>query len=165
MVVPSKIKIKMGSFELEYECDELISKDSLIELVEKLAKLLPKEALKPQKAAAKTEGDDEEEETSDSSPSTSTIAQKLGVTTGPGLVKAALARLCIFEKKSAVKRKDLITEMKTATSFFDKNHVSNLTSTLDRLVSDDVINQISTGTYALSEKTVKEVKTAFNGKS
>src|ERR1700734_3371298 len=117
VVVPSKIKIKLGSFELEYEVDEAVSKDALIEIVEKLSKMLPKEALrephkpKPHESAG-------EPPIPKGGMTTSTIAQKLSVNTGPGLAKAALARLFLYGGKETSKRKEILAEMKSAKTFY-----------------------------------------------
>ena len=54
--MPSKIKIKLGLFESHYEVDETISKEALIEIVEKISTLLPKEALKAQKGKRQGQG-------------------------------------------------------------------------------------------------------------
>ena len=160
----SKLKIKIGAFELEYEIDEAISKSDVLEVVGKLTEILPKQALQAAPPPAGSGSGDNPQPSPAGDLSTSTIAQKLGVDSGPTLARAALARLCIFDKKSAVKRKDILAEMKAASSFYKKTYNNNLTTTLARLVTDGEFNQVSPDTYALSEVAVKAIKTALNAK-
>jgi hypothetical protein len=160
-LMPSKIKIKLGLFELDYEVDEAISKDALIEIVEKISTLLPKEALKAQKGNDKGK----EDEDSGEAHSTSTIAQKLKADSGSGLAKAAMARLVIYGKQSTVKRKELLTEMQSAKTYYNKTYSSNLTTYLKTLVSEGTVLESGTDTYALSESAISAIKLALNGQS
>ena len=165
VVVPSKIKIKSGSFELEYEVDEAISKDSLIEIVEKLSTLLPKEAFKPAKVQDKNDEGDDPASEQPKDLSTSTIAQRLKIDSGSGLAKAAMARLVIFGKMGTVKRKELLTEMQAAKTYYKETYSSNLSTYLKTLVSEGTFLESGTDTYALSEASIAAIKLALNGKS
>jgi hypothetical protein len=163
VVVPSKIKIKLGSFELEYEVDELVSKDDVLDMVTKLSEILPEAAFEePEKDSDDNGGD--HNGTPKGQWSTSTIAQKLGLKKGSGLAKAALARLCIYGGKETVTRSELLTEMQTAKTFYKANFAKNLSGYLKTLVSDGTFLDHGSDTYALSDTGQTAIKQSLNDK-
>ena len=165
VIVPSKIKIKMGSFELEYESDEAISKQDVLEMVEKLSALLPKNALKLPKAEENGDQGDNSAGGQLKDMSTSTIAQRLKIDSGSGLAKAAMAKLIIFGKQRTVKSKELLTEMQTAKTYYKDTYSNNLTTYLKTLVSEGTFLESGTDTYALSEAGIASIKSGLNGQS
>lgn len=76
------------------------------------------------------------------------VADRLSVKSGPELVIAAAAYLQIIEGKQSFTRKELLSAMKSATSYYNQNIGSNLGSSLKSL-STSKLNQLNNGTYAL----------------
>jgi hypothetical protein len=165
VIVPSKIKIKMGSFELEYEVEDAVSKDDVLDMVTKLAEILPQAILDdPAESGESGEGTDTGK-APNGQWSTSTIAQKLNLKTGSGLAKAALARLTIYGGKDSVKRGELLAEMQTAKSFYKATFANNLSGYLKTLVSDGTFLDHGSDTYALGETSRAAIKQSLNGQS
>jgi endoglucanase Acf2 len=59
------------------------------------------------------------------------IAGQLSVKTGPDLIIAAAAKLTLVDGKDTFSRDELIAAMKTATSYYKKSDVNNLSSYLN----------------------------------
>lgn len=151
----SKIKLKVGSVEIEFEGSEEYMKGQLPTLIELLCANAP--------------NDDEEEVTSNSDvlpPSgdsskkkiemtTNTIAAKLNVKSGADLIIAACAHLCLVKGHDTFTRKNILAEMQTASNFYTKSYSKNLSRYLKTIVNEDKIIERSQDTYALSasEKT------------
>ena len=69
-----------------------------------------------------------------------------------------MARLVIYGKQSTVKRKELLTEMQSAKTYYNKTYSSNLTTYLKTLVSEGTVLESGTDTYALSESAISRNK-------
>ena len=158
----SRIKIKVGAIEVEYEGEETFIKDELPGLIKIVAVLHEKTGASPPDETKKTpeeKGGGGEAGKGKASLSTSSIATKLGCKSGPDLVMAACAHLGLVELKPQFTRSEIVGEMKSATAFFNKNFLKNLSSALKTLVVDDRINDVGTNTYALSAIEVPKLKT------
>lgn len=150
----SKIKIKMGPIEIEYEGSEEFLKKELPALLEAVSDLYNKSA--PQQmttqesvdsgslgaAAAPTNGTVQG--------TTSTLAAKLGGSTGPDLAMTAAARLTFVLNRDTFTRKELLDEMKTATAYYKPTYSGNFTATLTRLVKENKLMESAKNTYSLS---------------
>lgn len=151
----SKIKLKVGSVEIDFEGSEEYIKGQLPALVELLCANAP---------------NDEEEETAsnndvlppsgDSSKqklemTTNTIATKLNVKSGADLIIAACAHLCLVKGHDTFSRKNVLAEMQTASNFYTRSHSKNLSRYLKTVLGDGKIIERSQDNYALSasEKT------------
>ena len=163
----AKIRIKVGSMELEYEGDPSFLTggiEALLTTMGGLASQVPEETPLPEVAApvppANGNGN------SGGAPagsgqftfSTNTIAAHLGAKGGPELVICAMAELELVQGKASSTRQEVIAEMKNATTYFKQTMVSNLTSSLSGLVKAKRINQIAKDTYALSATERKQVE-------
>lgn len=151
----SKIRIKLGPIEVEYEGSESFLKEELPDLLAAVAKLhkesaAPAEALhappKPPSAGA-VQG------------TTATIAAKLGVKSGPDLILAACARMTFVSGQASFTRKQITDEIKGATGYYKKTYLNNLTTYLQQLVKDQKLVESSTDTFALSVPTRTQVET------
>ena len=156
----SKIKIKIGYIELEYEGDAAFIEKGLVKLLEEVVSKLP------QKIAPQHLG-----ETSSSSntanalnieDSTNTIAGHLDVKSGTDLIMAAAAHLTLVKGQAKFTRKEVTDEIKSATTYFNVNHIGNLTKNLNGLTKSKKLNLVATDTFALSptEKKAIEAKLA-----
>lgn len=154
----TKIKIRIGAIEIEYEGPEAFLKEELPALVTALA-TLHKTAVKD-----KLEQEEEHEETKDKKKgnvvqlSTNSIAAKLKVTSGSELVMAAAARLALGLGKATFSRKDITKEMKTATSYHKKTYLNNLTKSINGLVTGQKLLEQSQGIYALHAEERKRLE-------
>lgn len=159
----TKLRVKLGSFELEYEGDAAFSKEALEELIQHIGDVVGTTML--------TDVGSEESEDEATQPHTpegvsptkvilhtNSIASKLGVKSASDLTLAAAARLQIYGDKQTVSRHELLSEMKSATSHFKANMVSNFTKTLKVLVTSGKLNQITQNTYSLSSAARTEIE-------
>ncbi|WP_443632966.1 hypothetical protein ABXT64_10925 [Candidatus Marifrigoribacter sp. Uisw_064] len=156
-----KIKIKIGSIEIEYEGNEEYLKNDLPNLIDKLIDLKGI-------SIDKEEPEDEiEEETSSSGQnlkmSSNTIAAKLSSKSAADLVVVACAKLCLVDGSETFNRKDILTEMKTASNYYSKSAGKNLTQSLRTLISSQKLIERSTDNYALSAKLKGELKNKLGG--
>src|ERR1700733_9728243 len=156
--MPTKLRIKFKTFELEFEGEDKFAKADLLELIDKVHSF------------ANTILDDQEGEDSEDHSgagdengksdgwSTSKIAQKIGGNTGTKLVIAALAYHCIVKRRALATRKQIVDEMKLATAFYRDTFRKNLTSTLRSLVKSGKIHENGTDNFALSDSLLNSTK-------
>jgi len=160
----AKIRIKIGVIEIEYEGKASFLQDELLNLVQNLVGFYAehKAAIPVDAPPDKPEKSGPNGLSSQLDHSTNTIAGHLGAGSGSDLAIAAAARLTFVKKQDKFTRKEIDTEMKSATTYFNKNMSSNLSSSLNTLVKGKRLNQIEKDVYALSanEKATLEVKFA-----
>lgn len=160
MRMTTRLRMKVGSAEFEYEGPIDFTQDFIKELFSHMEGLtppivspdLPKSSVVSSAAA------------SISIPllHINTIASKLGVKTGPELAIAALASMQIIKGADKATRSEILEEMKSASSYFQANMAGNLSKILKTLVTNHKFNQISQNTFALNaaERAVVEQKLA-----
>src|SRR5687767_12900337 len=131
----SKIKVKVGGVEVEYEGSEAFLKEELPGLLSTLAKLQKEFGSTP---TLETEIPRENGEARVApvfgQATTGTIAAKLGVKSGPELIVAACARLIFVLGKDSFTRKEILQEMQSAAGYYKYTHVNNLTKYQRNLV-------------------------------
>lgn len=146
----SRIRARLGDLEIEYDgSQEYIAKGLLAFAKEFLASFDA-----APKVAARSETSIKRQTTN---LSTSSIAQKLGVKTGPELAIAAAAQLILVQKKDAFSHSELLAEMRAAKMFYKKSFHSNLGQTLKTLVSAGRLNHIGGDDYSLSAKETSDL--------
>lgn len=151
----SKIKIKMGAIEIEYEGSEAFLKEELPALLSAVSELYrssgvtdpkpasePTSSVTPQSLASPT--------SSNIQITTGSIAARIGVKSGTDLIMAASARLTLSLGIDNFSRAQILEEMKTASAYHKKTYVNNLTKYLNQLVKEHKLLETSKGTYALS---------------
>lgn len=156
-----KIRIKLGLIEIEYEGAESFLKKELPDLLGAVTQLY-----KDSGAVLEASGGGAEEvakvaaagESAGLQGTTSTIAAKLGVKSGPELILAACARLTFVSGNATFTRKQITDEMKSATGYYKKTYLNNLSSYLQNLVRDQKLVEATTGTFALSVPTKNELE-------
>lgn len=155
----SKIKIKMGAIEIEYEGSEQFLKDELPALLSAVSELYKSSASLISKidnnslsetstaaiVASKIQG------------TTATLAAKLGGGSGPDLAICAAARLTFVLNKDKFHRKELLAEMKTASSYYKSTYMSNMSTLLSGLVKSGKFMEPSTDNYSLSADSLKSI--------
>lgn len=162
----SKIKIKLGAIEVEYEGSETFLKEELPQLLSAVSDLYAKSrptlevpsSSQNTFANAATISSANAGNISKLEATTGSIAAKLGCKSGPELVMAAAARLTFVLKTATFARQKIIDEMKTASAYYKSTYVSNLSSSLNNLVKDGKLNEPSHGNYALTATSLKDLE-------
>ena len=153
----SKVRIKAGAVEFEYEGQTELSIENIKELFSHIEALFN---------AAQTDADNDNAIDSNDFPNlpkqnesvpapttnfhVNSIAEKLDAKTGSDLAIAAAAYLQFSEGKETFSRRELLDTMKKATKFYKKNMSGNLTKILNHLL-ESKINQVGSGHYSLSQ--------------
>jgi hypothetical protein len=158
----SKVKIKAGTIEVEFEGSEDYMKEELPGLVELLYSLSPTDQ------SSEEEGESEELEAStDKSKqklqmTTNTIASKLSVKTGNDLVIASCAHLTFVKGADTFTRGNILAEMKLASNYFKATMRKNLSSSLKTLINQGKILETAKDTYALDAALKIQLGTQLN---
>ena len=162
----AKIRIKVGSMEVEYEGEPSFLKDGLESLLAKMADLSIQVPEEPETRGDTSDGPDIAIPSNNYNLSTKTIAEHLAAKTGPEVVICALAKLQFVDNKDSASRSDILKEMKSAKGIYTNSMGSNLSATLSRLGSNKSGNkriiQGANGEYSLSrdERETIEAKLA-----
>jgi hypothetical protein len=163
----SKIKIKLGAIEIEYEGSETFLKEELPALLTAVSDLYQRshENLPPVTTATGTPTITQipsatviNSERPKIQATTQSIAAKLQVKSGPDLIMAAIARLTFVEGIATIPRDRITAEMKTANAYFKPTYVKNLSGYLHKLVKDSKLNESSKGQYALTARSLQEME-------
>jgi len=161
----SKIRIKLGKLEIKFEGSESFLENHIQNLVELLASVTPIESESEiEEEESELLEEKESSKTKKIDMSTSTIANKLGAASGRDLVLAACAHLHLVKGHEKYERKNILAEMKTATSYYKKTYTNNLTAMLQRLVKSGELNEIGENVYALEAKKAKGLESSLSGK-
>ncbi|OSQ44108.1 hypothetical protein [Thalassospira sp. MCCC 1A01428] len=154
----AKIRIKVGSMELDYEGEPSFLTEgieALLTTMGDLAGRIPKEL---PVLAEESDGVNFAVSTGNSTFSTNTLAAYLEVKTALELVICAISHLEIVQGKTASSRAEILAEMRSATTYFNGNMVGNLSKTLSSLTKGKRINQITKDTYSLSSSERKKIE-------
>tara|TARA_B100000787_G_C16160749_1_gene281262 strand:+ start:85 stop:567 length:483 start_codon:yes stop_codon:yes gene_type:complete len=156
----SKVRIKAGSIEVEFEGSEEYMKDELPALIELLYSLSP------------ADDSDEEESvelqaTTDTSKqklqlTTNTIAAKLNAKKAGDLILAACGHLALVKGVGTYTRSNILAEMKLATNYYKGTMIKNLSGSLKALVKQNKLLETATDTYALDANTKTTIESTLN---
>jgi hypothetical protein len=145
----SKIKIKVGQVEVEFEgSEEFLSKELsvLLKNVSSLSAGLPTDP------AGDPPNDQLSPPGGDIQMTTNSIAAKLSVKSGSDLLVAAATHLAIVKRASTFSRQQILKEMKTATSYYKKSYSTNFTKYLKTVTDAGTLIESAANAYALSAK-------------
>ncbi len=152
----SKLRIRIGEVEIDYEGTEEFLKQELPSLL-KTAMELHKAA--GGSAASKTSGTGgKKEQAAVGSLTTGTVAARLKAKSGADLLIAAAAHLALVARKETFSRQQLLTEMQDATAYYKKSYSNNLSKSLSGAVTDGKLQETAKNTYALSAGTRGELE-------
>jgi hypothetical protein len=157
----SKIRIKLGQIEVEYEGSEEFIKQGLPDLIKAISDLT-KTANLNLSSISSTPGILDTTSSSQSSGiqmSAGTIAAKLKCTSGTDLVMAAAASLTLVKNQGTFTRQQILDEMKTATAYYKSSYLSNLTQHLTSLIKSGKLLERSSGQYALPAEIKSDLET------
>jgi hypothetical protein len=157
-MMTSKMRIKLGPIEIEYEGSESFLKEEIPDLLSAVAKLY-KESGVPANVQAHLGGG---QPSGLAQGSTATFAAKLNVKSGPDLIVAACARMTLVSQQASFSRQQIIKEIQGATGYFKKTYINNLTTYLHQLVRVQKLVASADDTFALSIPTLKELELKFS---
>lgn len=159
----SKIKIKIGPIEIEYEGSEAFLKEELPALIAAVTNLHRESGISD--SVETPTPIIENNNSSDSIPkgntlnlTTGSIAARLNVKTGPELILAAAARLSLSLGQENFSRSQLSNEMKSASAYYKQTYMKNLTGSLNRLLKEDKLFEISKDKYSISASTRSDME-------
>jgi hypothetical protein len=158
----SRIKIKMGAIEVECEGSEAFLKQELPLIIKSVSELyndslhsIPSVNTVPEASADNVNNSSSE---TISTGTTGSVAAKLSVKSGSDLLMAAAARMTFGLGKNTFSRKDLLTEMKSASSYYKTSYGSNLSTYLSTAVKDGAFLETSKGIYAIQASKATSLK-------
>jgi hypothetical protein len=146
----SKIRIKVGPVEVEYEGDEKFFKDEFPQILSKITQLVKEAGIDLISETIPKIGVQSTTQHNAAIGTTGTIAAKLGVSSGSELILAASARLTLGQNIESFARDQLLTEMKTAKAYYKTSYMKNYSVYLSGLVKAGKLMETSKDTYALS---------------
>ena len=152
--MPSKLRIKLGSAEFEYEGEAEFTQEEIKDLfshIEKLSNVIPP----PPPISRQLEKPSDQP--LGSNLGIVALASRLKVANGPQLIIAAAAHYSIQANQSTFTKKELITLMKSAGGFYRKSYENNLGASLERLVRDGTLNDHGPDKYSLSNTKREEL--------
>lgn len=154
----SKIRIKIGRIEIEYEGSHDYLSEDLPKLLQTVTAL-----------RADVGGDDEGNggeptKSSNFKGTVAAIAAQLGAKSGPDLVIAALAKLTLVDNIEAPSREALLTAMKSATAYYKQTYSGNLSGALKSLQTKGRITEPATDRYALTATEVQQLTGKLSAK-
>ncbi len=148
----SKLRIKMGHIEFEYEGDAQFDTSSIKDLfshLESLVGVTPAAAFDTSPSDP-AQADEATGQASNLNLSAGTVAARLTVNSGPDLALAAAAYLQLVQGQLSFKRTDLLTTMKSAKSYYKANMGGNLSKIIQTLVGNGRMNELSSSEYSLT---------------
>jgi hypothetical protein len=152
----SKLRIKIGAVEIEYEGTEEFLKKELPELLKTAMEL---HAASGAKTDTETPMDTPGTHKGKiGSLTTNSIAAKLNAKSGPDLLLAAAAQLALVAKTEPFSRQQLLISMQGATSYYKKNYSGNLSKILPRALKDEKVSETAANTFALTAATKAELE-------
>jgi hypothetical protein len=156
----SKLRIKIGEVEIDYEGTEEFLKQELPQLLKTAMELHKASGTVASGASGSKAASSSAGKIGGAFPrlSTASIAAKLSVGSGPDLILAAAAQMTFVAKKETFSRQELLKEMQNASGYYKKTYSNNLTKYLNGAIADQKITETATNVYALSAKTRAELE-------
>ena len=158
----SKVRIKAGSIEVEFEGSEEYMKDELPSLIELLYSLSPDDSPSEENGDTESVEAPTDESKQKIQMTTNTIASKLRVKSGNDLVIAACAHLTFVKGVDTFSRSNILAEMKLASNYYKANMRKNLSNTLKTLINQNKILETAKDTYALEATTKDSLGSQLN---
>jgi hypothetical protein len=151
----SKLRIRIGEVEIDYEGTEEFLKQELPQLLKTAMELHKASGA----ALASNTGKGSASGTTAGagavpSLTTGSIAAKLAAKSGSDLLIAAAAHLAFVKKTEPFTRQQLLSEMQSATSYYKSNYSPNLSSYIKTaLQKDGALSESAKNSYALTAAT------------
>lgn len=145
----SKLRIKIGEVEIEYEGTEEFLKQELPQLLKTAMELHNVAGTPSEQGAGGGKGGGG---SSVPALTTASIAAKLGAKSGTDLLLAAAGHLSFVAKTEPFSRQQLLKAMKSATAYYKKTYSANLSSYIKTALSEQVLSESATNSFALGAK-------------
>lgn len=147
----SRIKIRYGAIEIEYEGKESFLREELPGFIEAISKLAhPPAPLPPSDGAIQNDTPKLPPKSDQSKLGVNSIAARLDIKTGPDLLLAAAAYLTFSVGKEVFSNQELHDAAKQATAHYNGGTRSNFASYVKSLVKNKKLNDLGTQKYSLS---------------
>ncbi|WP_339862833.1 hypothetical protein [Thalassospira alkalitolerans] len=161
MSIPeSKIKIKMGSIEIEYEGSSDFLKQEIFDLVEAVSKLHQvshddglNSLIKGPEYIENLAGVGEKIEGS-----CNEIAKKLSAKNGTELIFAASSKLYFVDCKERFTYEEIRSEMNSASNYVNEAMKKNFAQNLKSVVKQDRLKDLGGKTYSLAAAKIDETR-------
>jgi hypothetical protein len=164
--MPSKLRIKMGRLEFEYEGEADFSQEQIKDLFSHMEGLSKVAGISLDVPATENHGDDGDDGDDASSDlegmHTETIAALLKVKSASELALAAAVHFLKGGKK-VFTRIELLGAMKSATSYYNENMAGNHSKTMTTLTTNRSFNRIGNGSYSLTSANQSELERKIAG--
>lgn len=147
----TKLRIRVGSVEVDYEGPEEFIKSDLMGLIKAVSEL------RGSSTDEGNEGEGEPGEAGATDSSVSTVAQKMGVTKGPDLIVAAGYILSGGGKKS-FEKKALRETIKTAQGFYKATYGDNFDAYVARLVKKGRLSHVGGNSYGMPASEISKLQ-------
>jgi hypothetical protein len=144
----AKIRIKIGSIEIDYEGDSDFLDRDLLKMVQELQKVSPPDLASNHQGGSSGGGGTPLQ--SGHTLTTKSIATKLGAKSGSELGQAAVAHLALIKGQGTFKRSEINDAMKSAAGIYKTNMTGNLSPIIQKLLNDDTIVETGADTYAIT---------------
>lgn len=153
----SKLRIRIGEVEIEYEGSDEFLKEELPELL--------KTAMELRKTAVTTGNGEQKGATAGGGGGSGTrlgttkaVAAALKVNSGQDLLLAAAYKLTVGDKKETFTRTELLTEMKQGGSYYKTTYRSNLSNYIESAMNAGDLNETASNTYGLKAPAVERLE-------
>lgn len=147
----SKLRIKIGEVEIDYDGTEEFLKQELPQLLKTAMELHRASEASGSGQIERRSARDDKDESSRVSLTTNSIAARLSAKTGGDLLLAAAAHLVLAKGVEPFTRTQLLDTMKSATSYYNKNYSTNLSGYIKTaLHKDGPLAETAKHTYALT---------------
>lgn len=147
----SKLRIRIGEVEIDYEGSEEFLKQELPQLLTTAMELHKASGAAPQKATEHQRASNHGNSASPLQLTTGSIAAKISAKTGSDLLRAAAARIVLITGKETFSRQELLAEMQSATAYYKAGYSGNLSKTLKTaLQKGGPLSETAKNTYALT---------------
>lgn len=161
--MPTKLKIKMGHIEFEYEGDAVYDNEAVKDLfshIESLAGAAPPgtfDGLAPLNDS--DNGEEGADDTADiANLSVQTVAARLSAKSAREVALAAAAHLQVCQGRKSFNRKELLADMQQAHGYYHQTMSSNLSKTLQALVVGKVLMTMTGDQMSLSASELASLK-------
>jgi hypothetical protein len=148
----TKLRIKIGQVEVEYEGTDEFLKKELPELLKAVLELHGKAATKGSFESAEKSAAPVDVAPKGTPMSVSTVASALGGTSGGDLAIAAAAALVLGEGKQSFSRSQLLDAMKGAKAHYKATYRSNLSNYINTLVKSQDLLDHGSDNFGLHDK-------------
>ena len=147
---PTKVHIKLGDMEVNYEGDAEFVKSGLLDLITSVHQVHAKNSPIGSGNEDKKVSDKKDSAGRPLQMTTNSIAMKLTAKSGSEVATAAIAYLSLVKGQDSFKRDEILDEMKKAVGIYKPSMSGNLSSALTVLMKGDVVVESAANTYSLT---------------